>query len=361
MRGCLLREVWTAAGNDPLLPPSPLAELGSLIHKLLGAAGRGELEGGSDDRIKQTWIDIVSLAEERMTLSVMQRHQVPLSRTIPDYEVRRMRAFHRAKEIAGIAVRGAFERPKVGRERTGCEVWVEAHDGQIGGYIDRATKAEDGVVLSDYKSGTVMTSGKAPSSLVVSRHHREQLMLYAALYRFTYGDWPVRLEVVPLHGTAISVQYDVEEADGLLADAMAFLQNANQSIMDVETGRRQIAELASPDSKNCRFCLFRPACPAYWSARPQGSQTRWPADVEGMVKEKTRLRNGKACLRIMQYGQPEQPCITVRNLTDDVARHPLIYAAQPGVKIALYGLEHNVRSNDYEETHNTVLFADEIM
>lgn len=47
MRSCLLREVWTAAGNSPHLPPSPLAELGTVIHKLLGAAGRSEIEGGA--------------------------------------------------------------------------------------------------------------------------------------------------------------------------------------------------------------------------------------------------------------------------------------------------------------------------
>jgi len=46
MKNCLLREVWTASGNEPLLPASPLAELGTVIHQLLEAAGRGRLDAG---------------------------------------------------------------------------------------------------------------------------------------------------------------------------------------------------------------------------------------------------------------------------------------------------------------------------
>jgi hypothetical protein len=357
MRSCLLREVWTAAGNPPLLPPSPLAELGTVIHELLGAAGRGELEGAGHDRIERTWVDLVSLAEKRMALSALQRHQVPLSRSIPDYEVRKLRALHRAAEIAGVAVRGRVGRPRQGLEHVGCEVWVESHDGQIGGYIDRATMTPEGVVLSDYKSGAVLISEKGACSRVVRRAHKEQLMLYAALYRLTFGVWPARLEVVPLQGTAVAIPYDAEEADGLLAAAVAFLQDANRRVAEVEIGRGQTAGLASPCSGNCRLCLFRPACDAYWSARTQGSQAKWPADVRGVVHETTRLRNGKVCMRIAQSEQPGSSCITVRNLTDDIARHPVLDKAQSGIRVALYGLEHNYRSGDYTETQSTVCFV----
>ena len=357
MRSCLLREAWTAAGNPPLLLPSPQAELGIVIHELLGAAGRGELEGGGHDRIERMWGDLVLQAEKRMALSALQRHQVPLSRSIPDYEVRKLRVFHRAAEIAGVAVRGHVEWPKQGREHTGCEVWVESHDGQIGGYIDRATMTAEGVVLFDYKSGVFLISEKGACSRVVRRTYKEQLMLYAALYRSTFGVWPARLEVVPLQGAAVAVPFDAAEADGLFADAIAFLQYANRRIAEVEIGRGTTTGLASPCSGNCRFCLFRPACQAYWSARTQGSKAKWPADVRGVVHETTRLRNGKVCIRIAQSEQSEASCITVRNLTDDITRHPLLEKAQPGSMVALYGLEHNYYTGDYAEMQNTVIYT----
>ena len=49
-------------------------------------------------------------------------------------------------------------------------------------------------------------------------------------------------------------------------------------------------------------------------------------------------------------------CITVRNLTDGAARHPLLDKAQPGSMVALYGLEHNCHSGDYVETQNAVIY-----
>lgn len=357
MRSCLLREVWTAAGNEPLLPPSPLAELGTVIHELLGAAGRGELEGSNIDRIDRAWLDLVSMAEKRMELSALRRHQVPLSRSILDYEVRRLRACHKAAEMAGSVVRGHGGRPRQSPEHSGFEVWVESHDGQIGGYIDRATKTPDGVVLSDYKSGAVLLSGKGAGPAIARRAYREQLTLYAALYQLKYGVWPVRLEVVPLQGAPVAVPYETGEAQRLLVDADALLRDANRRIVEVENGRGQTTGLASPCAWNCRLCLFRPACQAYWLARTQGAQAKWPADVRGTVYETIRLGNGKVCMRIAQSELPRPLYITVRNLTDGIARHPLLHKAQPGIMVALYDLVHNYHSGDYAETQNTVIFV----
>jgi hypothetical protein len=135
------------------------------------------------------------------------------------------------------------------------------------------------------------------------------------------------------------------------------LQDANRRVAEVEIGRGQTAGLASPCSGNCRLCLFRPACAAYWSARTQGSQAKWPADVRGIVHEITRLRNGRVCMRIAQSDQPGSSCVTVRNLTDDTARHPVLDKAQAGIRVVLYGLECNWHSGDYAETQNTVIFV----
>ena len=59
----------------------------------------------------------------------------------------------------------------------------------------------------------------------------------------------------------------------------------------------------------------------------------------------------------LQSDQPSASCITVRNLTDSAIRHPLLDEAHPGIRVALYGLEHNYRSGDYTETQNTVFFV----
>jgi len=357
MQACLLREVWIASGNKPLLPPSPLAELGSVIHRLLEAAGRGQLHSGRKEKVDATWDELVLDAERNMARSTLRQHQVPMSRSIPDFQVRKLRACRRAAKIAHDAFRAYDGRPRQSPQPTGFELWVESDDGQVGGYIDRVTMTKEGVVLSDYKSGAVLDSGTGEGSGELKRAYKVQMELYAALYRLKSGVWPIQLEIVPLQGTPVDVCFDPEKAERLLAEASTFLRSANKRIVEVENGSAEIIGLASPQSMYCRFCLFRPACRAYWIAKRQESQEKWPVDVLGFLRETTRLRNGKVCMKIAEDDSPTSSCITVRNLTDSTDRHPLLHRIAIGKQVAVYGLNRDYRSGDYTETQNTVIYG----
>jgi len=356
MQACLLREVWTAAGNEPLLPPSLLAELGSVIHRLFEAAGHGQLHGGRNEKVDATWDELVLEAERNMALSTLRRHQVPMSRSIPDFQVRKLRACRRAAEIAHDAFRAHDGHPRQSPQPTGFEFWVESDDGQVGGYIDRVTMTKEGVVLCDYKSGAILDSGAGEGPGELKRAYKVQLELYAALYRLKSGAWPTRLEIVPLQGTPVDVRYSPENANRLLAEASTFLRSANKRIAEVENGSAEITGLASPQSMHCRFCLFRPACRAYWIAKRQEPQEKWPVDVQGFLRETTCLRNGKVCMKIAEDDSPTSSCITVRNLTDSTDRHPLLHHTAIGKRVAVYGLNRDYRSGDYTETQNTIIY-----
>lgn len=356
-QACLLREVWTAAGNEPLLPPSPLAELGSVIHRLLEAAGRGQLHGGKKEKVDATWDELVLDAERNMAGSTLRQHQVPMSKSIPDFQVRKLRACRRAAKIAHDAFRACDGRPRQSPQYTGFELWVESDDGQVGGYIDRVTMTEEGVVLCDYKSGAVLDSGTGDGSGEPKRAYKVQMELYAALYRLKSGVWPIRLEIVPLQDTPLEVRFDPENAERLLEEASTFLRSANKRIAEVENGSTEISDLASPKGMNCRLCLFRPACQAYWIAKRKESQEKWPVDVEGFLRETTSLRNGKVCMKIAEDDSPTSSCITVRNLTDSMDRHPLLHRTSIGKRVAVYGLNRDYRSGDYTETQNTVIYG----
>lgn len=357
MHACLLREIWIASGNEPLLPSSPLAELGSVIHHLLEAAGRGQLDGGQNGSVDATWEELISQAEKKMALSALRQHQVPLSRSIPDFEVRKLRACHRAAEIAHDAFQSHDNRPRQSSHPTGFELWVESHDGQVGGYIDRVTNTKDGVVLSDYKSGAILASGTGGGPGELKRTYKEQMELYAGLYRLKSGAWPIGLRIVPLQGTPVEVVLDPENAERLLAEASTFLCAANERIAEVKNGSAEITALALPKAVHCRLCLFRPACRAYWIARERSSYEKWPADVKGVLRETTRLHNRRACMRIAQDDSSMSSCFTVRNLTDCTNRHPLLHHAQPGSRVAIYGLKYHYRSGDYTETQNTIIYG----
>ena len=358
VKNCLLREVWSASGNDPLLPASPTAELGSVIHQLLEAAGRGHLKSGGSLKVSSTWDELISQAEKKMALSSLRRHQVPLNKSIPDFEVRKLRACHKATEIAHDAFLLQGDVPKQSSEPTGFELWVESRDGLIGGYIDRATMTKDGVVLSDYKSGAILSFSPGEGFGEMKQAYKEQLELYAVLYQLKYGDWPIRLEVVPLQGTPVEVFFDFKESERILEEASKIFHIINQRIVEVENGDAEVSSLASPNVLYCRHCLFRPACHAYWNARQLEPQEKWPADVKGFLKETTRLHNRKVCIRITDGDLSSTTSITVRNLTDSADRHPFFQHISTGSRVEIYGLRHDYHSGDYTETQNTVIYSE---
>ena len=357
MQTCLLREVWTASGNEPLLPPSPFAELGSVIHQLIEIAGRGQLDGGVKAKVDAVWNELISEVEKKMTLRRLSKHLVPLTRSIPDFELRKLRACRRAAEIAHDALRAHNGRDRQSLEPTSFEFWVEDDAGQVGGYIDRVMMTEDGIVLRDYKSGAVFDFGIGEGSGDLKHAYKEQLLLYAALYQIKCGVWPVRLEVVPLQGNPVKVVFEPEDAECLLAGASTSLRAANKRIAQVENGSAETTSLASPQAAHCRFCLFRPACQAYWIARGHKSQEKWPTDVQGFLRETTRLRNGKVSMRIAESDSYTSDITTVRNLTDCADWHPLLHRIPIGSRVAIYCLEYHYRSGDYTETPHTVIYG----
>lgn len=214
-----------------------------------------------------------------------------------------------------------------------------------------------GAILSDYKSGAILDFEKGAESGELKLAYKEQMELYAALYRFKFAVWPIRVEVVPLQGAPMEVIFNPKDAETLLSEASNFLRISNKRIVEVENGIMTITSLATPRVSYCRLCLFRPACQAYWDARVLESQEKWPADVKGRLRDITRLRNGKVCIRVETDGSSTSSYQTIRNVTDSTDRHPSLNLIPVGGHVSIYGLKHHYLSGDYTETQYTVIFT----
>ncbi len=73
LKECALREIWSASRQESLLPPSPAAQLGTVIHRLLEAAGKGTLNAGNPADIENIWQKLVERTEQGMLQSWLQR------------------------------------------------------------------------------------------------------------------------------------------------------------------------------------------------------------------------------------------------------------------------------------------------
>ncbi|MCH7535806.1 MAG: hypothetical protein IH948_08720 [Bacteroidetes bacterium] len=136
--------------------------------------------------------------------------------------------------------------------------------------------------------------------------------MYAALYHATHGEWPVSLTLVGINQNSVTIEVESEECGALLQKAEKSLNDINELI---NTGLKP-EEFAQPSPEVCKYCLFRPACSAYWNSRQEDDN--WPTDVRGKVTGKTMLANG--LLRIVIA--TEQGEIAIRGLSPD--RHPFL-------------------------------------
>ncbi len=133
LNGCTLKELWATSDQSPLLPASPRARLGTIVHRLLELASNGLLVS-REESIEKAWSGIVVDVESRMSSSWIEQSLVPLSRTVNDFEVQRLRAWNRAMQLMQPT---PVEEFAVQKDGFGCDIWLQTTDGAVAGYIQR--------------------------------------------------------------------------------------------------------------------------------------------------------------------------------------------------------------------------------
>ena len=183
------------------------------------------------------WRELVHAAEDAMADNWIERHLVPLEDSVRDYEVRKRRCRNYVLLLAGSQPprRQSEERGQVVRS-SGYELWVESSDGTLGGRIDLVVETATGPVIRDYKTGAVFES--------VGRHAHGQGNIRNAAEALrpehnaaVTGVWPSRLELAPLVGDPIAIEYSREECEELLVDASYELATLNSTDRGMEDPR----------------------------------------------------------------------------------------------------------------------------
>lgn len=350
MEACALREVWSASRAPGLLPASPAAWVGTAAHRLLEEAGKGAFNGPADERIPVRWHQLIDSAEEAMQRSWLERHLVPLSAAVPDFEVRRLRAVSRARQLAdeGVVSKGAVS----GWDGThhGYELAVSTPEGKAAGRIDAVLPGAYGPVIRDYKSGAIH---EGLTTTRIKRAYAIQLKLYAAIYQQTTGTWPERLEVMALSGEPEAVAFTPEECARLLEDAIKLLDRVNEIVQSAPDEEAAARRLATPAPSVCGFCPYRPHCGSYTDASLSAPELRWPGDAWGRVAERRTLGNGRELIAV---DSPRGP-VLLRGLTPGHDRHPTLRWLDVGDQVGIFGMRPGGSALSFTEGQLTVIYV----
>jgi len=284
LEACFLREVWAANEQvSLLLPRPPAAHLGIVIHKILELTVKGIIKG--DEAIYDCWNEEIAMIEKNMKGNWLEEHLAPLSKTAPNYEVKRQMCFLRVKTLLYHRSRGLFRSDK-GMQ---SEVPVKTSDGTVYGKIDAVQFHRDGVEIIDYKTGAITDVLYGDDSVKLA--YEKQMKLYAGLFHSEYGTWPAKMTIIGLNGEVYNIRLEIDECLNIVEDAKRQLNRVNKLILN----REPPDHLARASPNACKYCSFRPACSVYWKERQ--NTLEWPSDFCGAIKAKQTLGNG--LVRIM--------------------------------------------------------------
>jgi RecB family exonuclease len=276
---------------EPFLPGSPKARVGTIIHGFLEEVGQGNIDPTDSENFRKAWEERIESEEEKMAASRLEERFIPFADSVPLLEVLYFQCRDRAEELADL------KESSTGGGTARNEEWVETSEGDVGGYIDRVIEGDLGVILQDYKTGSLFSTSEEEGRSLKGGY-QDQIKLYAALYREKYSEWPTELQLVKLDGTAAKLNYSQDEARSLLQEAQNLHDRVNQAVERVKESKDDLSCLADPSQETCRFCQYRPACPSYLMTREEADEDGWPDDVAGVVVRAERDKGGRLVLRV---------------------------------------------------------------
>jgi RecB family exonuclease len=324
---CGLRYAWEEAREPGRLPGFPSARLGSVVHDLFMRAGRGDIEP-QEPAVKEAWRAALDRIEGGMRCSWLERPFVPLRSRVRHYEETRQAAVRQAIVLAH---RAPALRKGAASGEGSLEARLTSSDGRVSGRLDVALWTPAGVVIRDYKTGSVyeeVEEGKP----AVKVAYQYQLKLYAALHADARGAWPVRIELMTVTGDIVDIPFRPDECEALFEEAKTAATVLWSRVADVRTGRRQIDTLASPGD-GCKWCRYRPVCPAYrpWSEVQSGDASR-RVDVWGEVRTLGTSRRGLAVLEL----DTDKGKTQVLDLDPSSNRNPALAQMVEGDRVAVF-------------------------
>jgi CRISPR/Cas system-associated exonuclease Cas4 (RecB family) len=267
--------------RNPLLPISPNAYLGTVLHKVLELISKGVIK--NEVEFKEKFDAEIFLMEEFLKQNGYG-YFIPLIMNVRD--------FGRKKIQLKKHIRANSEPAK---QQNGIkyhsEKWFESKDKLIGGKMDLVIETENEIEIIDFKTGAITENffdDDGESYQAVKIEYQEQLKLYAYLYFDCKGKFPTRLCLIDLSKQRFNIDFTENECKIIFEEAKLILAEINSSV-DSKVYN------ANPNENNCKFCLFRPACSFYLQYLKTENANN---DIYGTIKEVIQYQNGNVSVFI---------------------------------------------------------------
>jgi CRISPR/Cas system-associated exonuclease Cas4 (RecB family) len=340
---CPLRVAFATSGIPRLIPNSPDARLGSIIHKMFDLASKGIIN--NDLVFVEKWNEILTKVELEMASNILESHFVPLNLHTRHFDVKKDLCFLGVRRIIKLKKSNSSAWklapvPKQSLSSTGSELYFETPDKKVNGMVDAIRYGKNGVEIIDYKSGVILE--ETGNGEAIKNSYQIQLKIYAALYYLNEGIWPSKLKLLGINQQDFDVPFTPAECLQLIEKAKQNLEEVNNLI----TSERSWENLANPSPKACRFCQYRPVCKKYLKLARDGNG--WALDIAGKISEKREFKNGYRIVLQTVLGK-----LVVRAL--DPQRHNILN--EPVENIMLFNLRSDTAPKHFTGGNFTLSYA----
>jgi CRISPR/Cas system-associated exonuclease Cas4 (RecB family) len=332
MKNCAYKSLLAEAFNKkPLLPVSPNAYYGTVLHKMLELIAKGIVK--SEDDFNAEFDKQVNLLEDDLKKNGFDFF-VPLKIKLKNFGLKKVQL---KKHLHSNP-----EQTNISNTKFHSEKWFESKDKLIGGKVDLLIENGNNIEIVDFKTGAITQECLDDEGEIVSdvkNEFKEQLKLYAYLYFENTNKFPSRLSLVDLAKQKFLVEFSKEECKVIFEEAKNILKTTNDSIITKTFS-------ANPNEKNCKYCLYRPAC--YFFHKKLEIDFTFN-DVLGEIKDVKKFQNGNVSL-FLQNGTNY---LTIKNFNserfDDLNN-------SKNKKISIYNLRKEAIEFAYSVADTTIIY-----
>lgn len=333
MKNCAYKSLLAEAfEKKPLLPVSPNAYFGTVLHKMLELIAKGVIK--NEDDFNKLFDEHVKLQEENLKQQGYDFF-VPLQKSVKDFGMKKI--------LLKKHLRHAAEKPATSSGvKFHSEKWFESKDKLIAGKIDLVVEEEQETEIIDFKTGAITQDVLDDDGEIFSEikeEYKGQLKLYAYLYFETTGMFPTQLSLIDLAKQKFAVDFSQSECNTIFEEAKELLKATNESLSKEKF-------VANPSEANCKYCLYRPACSFFLKHLETDYSFN---DISGSVKNVVRYQNGNVSV-FLENGERK---ITVTSFPSE--KYDKLNDSR-NKQISVFNLRKEATEFVYSATKTTIIY-----